>query len=176
MDELLELVGLGDRRAFGRLYDLVVPRVFGVVRRCLVDHSESEEVTQEVLLEIWKTAPRFDRGRGHALSWILTIAHRRAVDRVRASQASHTRDLVVGIRDLEIEYDHVSTSVEVRLEHARAMGALARLTPLQRESIDLAYVGGLTTKEIALRLGVPVGTVKTRIRDGLASLRDKLTA
>jgi RNA polymerase sigma-70 factor (ECF subfamily) len=171
---LLERVGRGDKAAFSALYDDIAPRVFGLVKRLLVDHSQAEEVTQEVFLEIWQTASRFDPNKGGAATWILTMAHRRAVDRVRASQSSRDRDLKVGIRDFGNEYDHVSESAEVRLEHERVEQAMSRLTDLQRQAIALSYYGGYTNSEVATLLSVPIGTVKTRIRDGMIRLRDEL--
>ncbi len=153
---------------------LVAPRVLGLIRRLLVDHAQSEEVTQEVFLEIWKTAPKFDTDRGAAMSWILTMAHRRAVDRVRASQSGHDRDLKIGIRDLEREYDQTSETVEIRIEHERVKKAMGQLTELQRQAISLAYYGGYSHSEVAELLHVPIGTVKTRLRDGMIRLSDEM--
>jgi RNA polymerase sigma-70 factor (ECF subfamily) len=171
---LLERVALGDRVAFGELYDEMAPRVLGLVKRLLRDHSQSEEVTQEIFLEIWQTASRFDPNKGGASTWILTMTHRRAVDRVRASQSSRDRDVKVGIRDLDADYDHVAESVETSVEHERVVKAMARLTELQREAITLSYYGGYSNSEVATILSVPIGTIKTRIRDGMIRLRDEL--
>jgi len=171
---LLERVGRGDRAAFGALYDEMAPRVLGLVTRLLRDPSQSEEVTQEIFLEIWQSAPRFDPNKGGAATWILTMTHRRAVDRVRASQASRDRDLKIGIRDLDAGYDHVAESVEVRIEHERVGKAMARLTDMQRQAITLSYYGGYSNSEVAELLSVPIGTIKTRIRDGMIRLRDEL--
>ena len=172
--ELLERVAQGDQQAFSHLYDLIAPRVLGIVKRLLRDHSQSEEVTQEVFLEIWQTAPRFDQKKGSASAWILTMAHRRAVDRVRASQASRNRDTKIGIRDFDPDYDNVAESVEIRIEHERVEKAMVRLTELQRQAVTLAYYGGYSHSEVAAMLEVPVGTVKTRLRDGMIRLRDEL--
>ncbi len=174
LQRLLARVATGDRAAFSDLYDELAPRVFGLVGRLLRDPSQSEEVTQEIFLEVWQTASRFDPNKGGATTWILTMAHRRAVDRVRASQASRTRDVKVGIRDFEAAYDHVSASVEVRVEHDRVEKAMARLTELQRQAIQLSYYGGYSNSEVAEILSVPIGTIKTRIRDGMIRLRDEL--
>lgn len=174
LESLLDAVATGDKAAFSELYDRTAPRILGLARRVLVDHAQSEEVAQEVLLEIWRTAARFEQGRGSAISWILTMTHRRAVDRVRASQAGHDRDERIGIRDLEPAYDQVSETVEIRIEHERVKRAMARLTAFQREAITLAYDGGYTHTEIAGILAIPVGTVKTRLRDGMIRLRDEL--
>jgi RNA polymerase sigma-70 factor (ECF subfamily) len=174
IDDLLVAAGAGDRVAFGALYDRTSARVFGLVRRLVVDPAQAEEVTQDVYLEIWQTAPRFDRDRGSAISWMFTLAHRRAVDRVRSAQSAHDRDLRIGARDLDVPVDTVAEAAEVRIEHERAHEALAGLSDLQRECVALAYYGGLTQSEIAERLGVPLGTVKTRLRDGMIRLRHLL--
>ena len=172
--ELLTRVALGDRVAFAELYDEMAPRVLGLVKRLLRDHSQSEEVTQEIFLEIWQSASRFDPNKGGASTWILTMTHRRAVDRVRASQSSRDRDVKVGIRDMPAEYDDVSESVETTIESERVAKAMSRLTELQRQAIQLSYYGGLTNSEVAETLKVPIGTIKTRIRDGMIRLRDEL--
>ena len=173
-EELLGRVAQGDEAAFGELYDQIAPRVLGLVKRLLVDHAQSEEVTQEIFLEIWQTASRYDAQRGGAATWILTMAHRRAVDRIRASQAGRDRDTRIGVRDLDVEYDHVSETVEVRIEHERVKKAMSRLTELQRQAVSLAYYGGYSHSEVADLLRIPLGTVKTRLRDGMIRLRDEL--
>ncbi|TFD30723.1 sigma-70 family RNA polymerase sigma factor [Cryobacterium cryoconiti] len=173
-EELLGRVAQGDEAAFGELYDRMAPRVLGLVRRLLVDPAQSEEVAQEIFLEIWQTATRYEAQRGGASTWILTMAHRRAVDRIRSSQASRDRDVKIGIRDLAVAYDEVSETVAVRIEHERVEKAMSRLTELQRQAISLAYYGGLSQSEVAERLQIPLGTVKTRLRDGLIRLRDEM--
>ena len=174
VESLLLKVADGDQRSFAELYDRIAPRVLGLIKRLLIDHSQSEEVAQEVFLEIWRTATRFDPSRGAALSWVLTMAHRRAVDRVRASQSSHDRDIKIGIRDVDREYDQVAESVEIRIEHERVKRAMTQLTQLQREAISLAYYGGYSHSEVAKILAIPIGTVKTRLRDGMIRLRDEM--
>ena len=174
VESLLLRVADGDQRSFAELYDRVAPRVLGLIKRLLIDHAQSEEVAQEVFLEIWRTATRFDPQRGAALSWVLTMAHRRAVDRVRASQSSHDRDIKIGIRDVDREYDQVAESVEIRIEHERVKRAMTQLTELQREAISLAYYGGYSHSEVAKILSVPIGTIKTRLRDGMIRLRDEM--
>jgi RNA polymerase sigma-70 factor (ECF subfamily) len=171
---LLERVAQGDQAAFSELYDVLSPRVLGLIIRVLKDHSQSEEVTQEVFLEVWQTAARFDSTKGGASTWILTMAHRRAIDRVRSSQSSRDRDTKIGIRDYAPDYDNVAETVEVRVEHERVSKALARLTELQRQAVTLAYYGGYSHSEVATILSVPIGTVKTRLRDGMIRLRDEL--
>jgi len=173
-DDLLPRVAQGDRAAFAELYDQTAPRVLGLIKRLLKDHAQSEEVAQEVFLEIWQNATRFDSTRGTAASWMLTMAHRRAVDRIRASQAGRDRDLKIGVRDLQPAFDSVTESVEIRIEHERVERALGRLTELQRQAVKLAYYGGLSHSEVAKLLDVPIGTVKTRLRDGMIRLRDEM--
>lgn len=171
---LLLRVAAGDQRAFGELYDLIAPRMLGLVRHVLRDHAQSEEVVQEVLLEVWQTAPRFDPNKGKAVTWMLTMAHRRAIDRVRSAQSSRVRDTRIGIRDLVRDYDSVAESVEIRIEHDRVEKALGRLTELQKQAVELAYYGGYSHREVSDLLGVPMGTVKTRLRDGMTRLREEL--
>ena len=173
-ENLLELIADGDQAAFGTLYDEVSPRVFGLIRRLLVDHAQSEEVTQEVFLEIWQNASRYERSKGGASTWILTMAHRRAVDRIRSSQAGRDRDVKIGIRDFVSDYDNVADTVETTIEHERVKEAMAQLTELQRQAVSLAYYGGFSHSEVAAMLSVPIGTVKTRLRDGMIRLRDEL--
>jgi RNA polymerase sigma-70 factor (ECF subfamily) len=174
IDELLALVGRGDRVAFGALYDETAPRLFGLIRRLVVDPAQAEEVTQDVYLELWQSAARFDATKGNALSWMFTLAHRRAVDRIRSAQASRDRDLRIGVRDLDVPVDTVAEAAETSVEHERVQGALGELSDLQRECVTLASYGGLTQSEIAERLQVPLGTVKTRLRDGMIRLRTAL--
>lgn len=173
-DDLLTRTAAGDQGAFSVLYDHVASRVLGLVRRVLVDPSQSEEVTQEVFLEVWQSAARFDPNKGRALTWIMTMAHRRAIDRVRAAQASRDRDMAVGIRDMPTAFDEVSETVEVRVEHERVEVAMAALSDAQREAVTLAYYGGLSQSEVAAELGIPLGTAKTRLRDAMIRLRNEL--
>jgi RNA polymerase sigma-70 factor (ECF subfamily) len=174
LEELLQQVADGDQAAFAELYDRTSPRLFGLVKRLLRDHAQSEEVTQEVYLEIWQTATRYEPAKGGAIAWMLTMAHRRAVDRVRASQSSRDRDARVGIRDYAPEFDSVAERIEIVLESERVTAAMGRLTELQREAVTLAYFGGYSHSEVAALLRIPIGTVKTRLRDGMIRLRDEL--
>ena len=173
-DELLGLVATGDQDAFEQLYSMFSGRVLGLVTKLLVSHHQSEEVCQEVFLEIWANAAKFQTSRGAAVSWIMTIAHRRAVDRVRASQASRVRDLKIGRRDFVEGYDNVADEVELAIENDRVKEALQRLTLIQRQAVTLAYYGGYSHSEIGAMLGTPIGTVKTRLRDGMIRLRHEL--
>lgn len=174
VDDLVRDVALGDGSAFEELYDRIANTVFGVVRRVLRDPAQSEEVAQEVLVEVWRTATRFDPDRGSAMTWIHTMAHRRAIDRVRSAQASTDRDARVARRDHVPDYDVVAEKVEARLEQQQVRRCMDHLTDLQRESVALAYYSGYTYREVAEVLDVPLGTVKTRMRDGLIRLRDCL--
>ncbi|GIF25358.1 RNA polymerase sigma-70 factor (ECF subfamily) [Actinoplanes tereljensis] len=171
-NDLLKAVARGDEKAFGKLYDLIAPRVHGLIRRVLRDPAQAEEVTQEVLVEVWRTAARFDPARGSATAWICTIAHRRAVDRVRAEQAAADRLEFVGRAAVDTPYDEVADEVSGRLERQQVRRCLHDLTELQRQAVTLAYYQGHTYPQVAALLGAPLPTVKTRMRDGLIRLRD----
>ncbi|MEU3999370.1 sigma-70 family RNA polymerase sigma factor [Streptomyces sp. PDY-4] len=173
-DELLVRVAGGDQKAFEELYGLVSGPVYGLVRRVVRDPAQSEEVAQEALLELWRSAARFDPGRGTALSWVLTLAHRRAVDRVRSARAAGEREQREARRGPGPAFDQVAEEVEAGLEREWVRRCLDRLTALQRQSVTLAYYDGYTYREVAERLSLPLGTVKTRMRDGLTRLRDCL--
>ncbi|MFN8049897.1 MAG: ECF RNA polymerase sigma factor SigK [Acidimicrobiales bacterium] len=173
-DELLADAAKGDEAAFAQFYDIVVARVFGIVRSVLRDPARSEEVTQEVMLELWRTAPRYQRDLGSATTWALTIAHRRAVDRVRSEQAGRDREERHALQNPEVPEPDTSNVVIDLLDRERVVRALAELTDTQRESIELAFFGGHSHSEVAALLELPLGTVKTRIRDGLVRLRDRL--
>lgn len=174
LSEALKRCGRGDQEAFARVYDLISAKVYGLVVRVLRDPAQSEEVVQECFLEIWRNAGRYDPARGSASAWILTIAHRRAVDRVRASEADTRRDRDYGSATHQIHHDVTAETAEARIEAKRVHSALETLTPTQREAIELAYLGGYTHSEVALMLDLPLGTAKTRIRDGLIRLRDTM--
>ncbi|WP_328325680.1 sigma-70 family RNA polymerase sigma factor [Kribbella sp. NBC_00382] len=171
---LMARVAGGDTQAYSALFDLLSPRIFGLVRRVLRNPAQSEEVTQEVMVEIWRTAARYDASRGSVSAWALTMAHRRAIDRVRSEQSASDRDHVVGMRSAEIDFDQVTDAVVNNLEAEQVRRCLGSLTDLQRESITLAYYQGYTYTEVATLLEAKVPTVKARMRDGLVRLRDCL--
>jgi RNA polymerase sigma-70 factor (ECF subfamily) len=170
---LLSLAARGQQEAFAQLYDALAPMVHGVVLRIVRDPAMSEEVTQEVFVELWRHAARFDERAGSVKAWASTIAHRRAVDRVRSEQSSRARLEADGTKRV-IEPDGPAAQVESSLDAARVRRALGHLNERQREAIELAYFGGHSYREVAVLLDVAEGTIKTRIRDGMIRLRDEL--
>ncbi|MFJ3666167.1 sigma-70 family RNA polymerase sigma factor [Streptomyces sp. NPDC090106] len=174
LEELVGRVALGDEDAFASVYDAVAGSVLGVVRAVLRDQAQSEEVAQEVLVEVWRTAPRYRSDRGTVVNWILTLAHRRAVDRVRSVEAAAARDHKAALLERTPEFDEVTEQVEARLEREQVRRCLRTLTEIQRQAVTLAYYRGLTYRQVAEALSLPLGTVKTRLRDGLIRLRDCL--
>ncbi|MFE9406629.1 sigma-70 family RNA polymerase sigma factor [Streptomyces sp. NPDC006530] len=174
LPELLARAARGDEQAFSSVYDAVINPVFGLVRSVLRDPAQSEEVAQEVLVDVWRTAARYEPERGGVMNWVLTLAHRRAVDRVRSAQASAERENKAALLSRTPAFDEVSEEVETRLERESVRRCLRTLTELQRESVTLAYYRGLTYREVSELLSVPLGTIKTRLRDGLIRLRDCL--
>ncbi|MFJ3728467.1 ECF RNA polymerase sigma factor SigK [Streptomyces sp. NPDC090045] len=172
LQEVMERVGHGDKDAFTVLYDAVVATVFGIVVKVVRDRAQSEEVAQEVMIDLWRQAARYRPEQGTVMTWVATIAHRRAVDRVRSAQASSDREHATAARDRHRPFDEVAEEVEGRLEGEQVRRCLESLSALQRQAVTLAYYRGLTYREIADRLGSPLATVKTRMRDGLIRLRD----
>ena len=170
---LLSRAGRGDQSAFADLYDALAPLLHGVVLKVVRDPAQSEEVTQEAFIELWKLAPRYDGSRGSVRSWATTLAHRRAIDRVRSEQSSRNRtDREAHTRP--IQSNDVAEQVVANIDGTRVRKALERLTEIQRQAVELAYFGGHSYREVAVLLGVAEGTIKTRIRDGLIRLRDEL--
>ena len=173
---LLRRVGEGDPDAFTAFYHLTSRRVHGLALRTIIDAEMARETTQEVFLMVWKQAHKYDPPAGSPMAWLMTITHRRAVDKIRAESSSARRELVWGLKTHQADHDDVAETVADRLEAQHLARCLTSLTILQRESIHLAYYGGLTYREVAEQLGAPVPTVKARIRDGLNRLRSCLDA
>ncbi|OBK25003.1 sigma-70 family RNA polymerase sigma factor [Mycobacterium asiaticum] len=174
LDALLRRVARGDNAAFAAFYDQTKTRVYGLVTRVLRDGGYSEETTQEIYLEVWRTAADFDSARGSALAWLLTMAHRRAIDRVRSEQAGSQRETRYGVTNLEPAADVVADSAIAGDERRRVLRCLEGLTDTQRQCIEMAYYGGLTYAEVSQRLAANLSTIKSRMRDALRGLRNCL--
>ena len=170
-EQLLGRVGRGDEQAFGAVYDLLGAAVYGLARRVVRDPARAEEIAQEVFIQVWQSAGRFDASRGSAKSWVLTLAHRRAVDAVRHDQAATNRENRYDWSSGP-DFDEVEETVSTILEHEQVRRCLGGLTELQREAVNLAYYNGHTYAEVAQVLDTNPATIKTRIRDGLVRLRD----
>lgn len=174
LDALLRRVAYGDNAAFAAFYDQTKSRVYGLVTRVLRDAGYSEETTQEIYLEVWRTAAEFDSARGSALAWLLTMTHRRAIDRVRSEQAGTNRESRYGVANLDPASDVVAESAIAGDERRRVAQCLEGLTDTQRQCIELAYYGGLTYAEVSQRLAANLSTIKSRMRDALRGLRNCL--
>ncbi|GGS24900.1 ECF RNA polymerase sigma factor SigK [Streptomyces nojiriensis] len=170
--QVMQQVARGDKDAFSTLYDALAPMVFGIVVRVVRDRAQSEEVAQEVMIDLWRQAARYRPEAGGVSTWAATIAHRRAVDRVRSAQAAADREHAQAAREHRTAYDEVAEQVEIRLDSEQVRRCLRGLTELQRQAVTLAYYQGLTYREVAETLRTPLPTVKTRMRDGLIRLRD----
>jgi RNA polymerase sigma-70 factor (ECF subfamily) len=174
LDGLLRRVAQRDREAFTAFYDATCSRVYGMVVRVLRDRGYSEETTQDVYLQVWRSAASYDPASGSALAWLLTLAHRRAVDRVRSEQAAGQRDSRYGASTVERAADNVSDAVIAGEERRRVTACLDGLTGPQRECIDLAYYQGMTYVQVSERLSANLATVKSRMRDAIRNLRNCL--
>ena len=172
--ELIARSSRGQEEAFAELYDLTSARIYSVILRVLRSPDHSAEVTQEVFVEVWRQSARYAPDKGSVMGWMTTMAHRRAVDRVRSVSSETARDEKYAYTGTEREVDHVWDGVEQRLDVERVRKGMASLTQIQREALTLAYFGGYTQSQVAQLLKLPLGTVKTRIRDGLIGLRDAL--
>ncbi|SDT30414.1 RNA polymerase sigma-70 factor, ECF subfamily [Friedmanniella luteola] len=172
--ELMARSARGHEDAFAELYDLTSARIYGTVLRVLRSADHAAEVTQEVFVEVWRQSARYAPEKGSVLGWMTTMAHRRAVDRVRSVTSEVARDERYAVAGADREVDHVWEGVEQKLDVERVRKGMASLTAIQREALTLAYFGGYTQSQVASLLKLPLGTVKTRIRDGLIGLRDAL--
>jgi RNA polymerase sigma-70 factor (ECF subfamily) len=170
--DLLHRAGLGDEAAFAEFYDATSARAYGLALRVVRNPAHAEEVTQEAYFDAWRSSTRYDAGRGSAAGWLLTIVHRKAVDRVRSVEAATARDESWDRETAPVDHDQTSEAAHASLDAARVRGAVATLTDVQRQAVELTYFGGYTHTEVAALLDVPLGTAKTRIRDGLIRLRD----
>jgi RNA polymerase sigma-70 factor, ECF subfamily len=173
LSALLARAGRGDQAAFAELYDALAPLLYGVVLKVVRDPAQSEEVTQEAFIELWRLAPRYDESRGSVRAWASTLAHRRAIDRVRSEQSGRERTEREA-QKRPIQSVDVAEQVVATIDGTRVRKALERLTEIQRQAVELAYFGGHSYREVALLLDVAEGTIKTRIRDGMIRLRDEL--
>lgn len=171
LTELLARVAAGDREAFAALYDQTSATVHGVAHRVLRDPDLAADVTQDVMIEVWRIAPRFDPDRGSVLAWISTLARRRAVDRVRSEQSYRDRREKAAAREYQRPYDAVVEEVEGQADALAVRRCLGRLTALQRAAVTSAFFSGLTYREVAEQTGAALPTIKSRIRDGLHGLR-----
>ncbi|MFY9636617.1 ECF RNA polymerase sigma factor SigK [Pseudarthrobacter sp. BIM B-2242] len=168
---LLARIAGGDQAAFAEFYQLTSRRVFGMARRVLIDPELSEDTTQEVFLQVWQNATKFNPEAGSPMSWLMTISHRRAVDKVRSAQSATDREAKYGASSQDVDHDSVSAEVDSKLEAEAVVRCLETLTDTQQESVRLAYYGGLTYREVAEKLNAAVPTIKSRIRDGLIRLK-----
>ncbi len=171
---LMQRASRGDEQAFAELYDATSVRAYGLAVRVVRNPAQAEEVVQEAYLDAWRTCSRFDPVRGSAVGWLLTIVHRKSVDRVRSAEAATNRDATYHRESQPVEHDSTVEAAHASLDAQRVRGAVATLTAVQREAVELAFFGGYTHTEVATMLDVPVGTAKTRIRDGLIRLRDAM--
>jgi RNA polymerase sigma-70 factor (ECF subfamily) len=171
LGDLLVRVARGDESAFAAVYDSLGASVYGLARRVIRDPARAEEISQEVFIQVWQSAVRFDPQRGSAKSWVLTLAHRRAVDAVRHDQAATNRENKYDWSSGP-DFDEVEEQVTISLEHQQVKRCLDGLTELQREAVNLAYYQGYTYAQVADALDANPATVKTRMRDGLVRLRD----
>ena len=172
LSDLLHRAGFGDEQAFAEFYDATSARAYGLALRVVRNPAHAEEITQEAYIDAWRSSTRYDAKRGSAAGWLLTIVHRKAVDRIRSVEAATTRDETWNRETVPVDHDQTSEAAHASLESARVRNAVATLTDVQRRAVELTYFGGYTHTEVATLLDVPLGTAKTRIRDGLIRLRD----
>ena len=171
LDALLRRVAEEDVEAFAAFYDNTRARVFGLVLRVLRDPGYSEETTQDVYLQVWRNASTYNPAAGTPLAWLMTLAHRRAVDRVRSEQSASQRESRYGAANVDLPADRVAEAVIQLDEQRQVTECLASLTDPQRECIQLAYYEGLTYVQVSERLAANLATIKSRMRDGIRGLR-----
>ncbi|MCQ1947629.1 ECF RNA polymerase sigma factor SigK [Arthrobacter sp. zg-Y1116] len=174
LDDLVRRCGEGDETSFAALYDATSAKVYGLAVRVTRSPEIAAEVVQEVYLMAWQQSARFDPARGTVLGWLCTLAHRRAVDRVRQVAREREREQTYEDQRTGTPVDQTWQEVEQGMKTHEVQNGLSTLTPLQREAVALAYYQGFTYQEVALRLDIPLGTAKARIRDGLKKLRSAL--
>jgi RNA polymerase sigma-70 factor (ECF subfamily) len=174
-EALVALIARDDEDALAELYDRVSRIAYGLALRVLRDERHAEDAVQEAFLQVWRSAATFRAERAKASTWILTLVHRRAVDLVRREERRQadpiTDDSIVGQTP---QHEQTEEAVWLRFERERVQSALAQLPDVQREALELAYYGGFSQSELAERLGVPLGTIKSRMFAGLARLRELL--
>ncbi len=176
--DLMTRVAMGDSAALGTLYDHYGAAVYSLALRMLHDHPLAEELVQETFVRVWRQSPAFDEARGAATTWIMGIARHLAIDELRRRAARPSvadGDAGARLELVESGDDDPSEQAYARIRHDVVTDALARLPAAQRTALELAYFGGLSQREIAARLGDPLGTVKTRIRLGLEKLKSILS-
>lgn len=174
LDALLRRVARRDREAFAAFYDLTRARVYGLVTRVLRDPGYSEETTQDVYLQVWNNASNYNPASGTPLAWLMTLAHRRAVDRVRSEQAAGVRESRYGAANVEPPSDRVADAVIHLDERRQVTQCLDSLTDIQRECVQMAYYEGLTYVQVSERLSANLATIKSRMRDAIRGLRNCL--
>ena len=170
-EELLEAIGAGDEAALAALYDRFGRVAYGVALRILRDQALAEDAVQEAFLAVWRSAGSYRRERAKPSTWLLTLVHRRAVDLVRREDRRRAERLDEPPEDVGVA---VPEEAQLRERRAAVQAALGRLPADQRQALELAYYGGYTQSELAEHLGVPLGTVKSRMFAGLSRLRDAL--
>lgn len=169
--DLVRRMAAGERAAFDEFYAKVGGPVYQVALAILGDRTEAEDIAQESLLQLWRDASRYDPARGTLLGWAVSVARSRALDRARATGArKRLVDRVVQTMRPESPEERISDG----LPPATVRQALERLPAEQRQVLELAYFAGLTQTQIAERLGVPLGTVKTRVKLGMEKLKAAL--
>jgi RNA polymerase sigma factor (sigma-70 family) len=173
-EALVALVARGDESALAELYDRVGRVAYGLAYRVLRDERLAEDAVQEGFLALWRTAAAFRAERAKASTWILTLVHRRAVDLVRREERRRTEPISEEVAAQASEAESTEEAAWLRFERERVRAALGQLPDVQREALELAYYGGFSQSELAERLGVPLGTIKSRMFAGLVRLRELL--